>query len=75
MPDLLSDLFCGLLHLLGISVEGDSEREQSLALFALCGLFGVIAGCLSSGLTSTVWFVVGGIGVVAFMLVAYWTEK
>ena len=75
MSDLLSDLFCGLLRLVGISVEEDSERTQALAVFALCGLFGVIVGCLTSGLTSTVWFVVGGVGVVAFLLVTFWPTE
>ncbi len=70
-----SDLFGELLRLLGISVEGESERYQALALLALFGVFGVIAGCLTSGLTSTVWFVVGGVGVVGLLLVAIWPTE
>ncbi len=72
MSDLLSELFCELLRLVGLTVEGKSERTQALALFALCGVFSGVAGCFTSGLAATVWFVVAALMIVSF-LVAYWS--
>ncbi len=72
MNDLFEYLFEGLFRVVGISIAGEeNERTQALVLFALCGVFGVVAGCFTSGLASTVWFVVGSVFIVLF-LVAYW---
>ncbi len=75
MNDLLSELFVELLRLVEISVGGENQRTQALALFAFCGLFGVIVGSLSSGLTATVWFVVAGVCAVVFLLVMCWPTE
>ena len=75
MQELISDLFIGLMHWLGISVEESSERTQALALFAFCGLFGVVAGFCSSGLAGSLWFVVGGFGGLAVLVVTFWKSE
>ncbi len=67
----LSDLFCELLRLVGITVDEESERTQALAMFAFCGVFSGVAGCFTSGLTATVWLVCTGVFVV-LLFVAYW---
>ena len=67
----LSDLFCGLLRLVGMTVDGKSERNQALAVFAFCGVFSGVAGCLTSGLAATVWLVFAGVFIV-LLVVAYW---
>ncbi len=72
MNDLLAELFVELLRLVGISVDGEDERTQALAMLTFCGLFGVIVGCFSSGLTATVWFSVAGVCAVTFLLVKCW---
>ena len=74
MHDLFSELFVELLRLVGLSVDGESERTQALAMLAFCGLFSGVAGCFWSGLAATVWFIVGGIFVVSFV-VAYRSAK
>ena len=71
MHDLLSELVVGLFELVGLSVDGKSERTQALAMFAFCGLFSGVAGGFCSELAATVWFVIGGIFVVSFV-VAFW---
>ena len=75
MQELIAEVFLGLMHWLGISIEESSERTQVLALFAFCGLFGLVAGLCSSGLAASLWFVVGGCGGLAFLLVTFWKSE
>ncbi len=49
MNDLLSELIGELLRLIGISVNGEYERTQALAMHRCCGLFGVRVGCFPLG--------------------------
>ncbi len=71
MSDWLGEILEALLRLVGVSVEGSSERTQALALFAVCTLFGLVAGCFSSGLSSTLWWSVSGICGVAFLVTLF----
>ena len=73
MNDLIEELFRGLLHLVGISVDDSSQRKQAQAMFTFCAVFGLIAGCVSTGLASMLWFIVCGVCLVALIVVTYWT--
>jgi hypothetical protein len=70
----LSDLFCGLLRLVGMTVDGESERNQALAVFAFCGVLSGVAGCFTSGLAATVWLVFTGVFVVLFVVAHCFAE-
>ena len=75
MNDLIEELFSGLLHWVGISVDDSSERRQAQAMFAFCALFGLIAGCVSTGLASRLWLIVCGVCLVALIVATCWTSE
>ena len=52
MHDLFSELLVGLMRLVGLSVDGESERTQALAMFACCGLLSGVAGCFCARVPS-----------------------
>ena len=67
----ISDVFCSLLELVGLSVDGSSERTQAQVIFAFCAVFGLVAGFWMVDLASTLWFMVAGLCGCAFFYVTY----
>lgn len=72
MPDFLAEIFAWILEMFAPSVAGLSERNQAQALFVVCGLFGLIVGCISTEFVSTFGFGCSGACGVMFLIATYW---
>ncbi len=67
------DLFGMLLEFVGFSAQGESERRQAFFLLGFCTLFGGVAGLLTDGLASTLWFGLAGVCTVLLVIAVFWT--
>jgi hypothetical protein len=59
--NLLAHLFRGLLEMVGLGVEGTSQRVQATVLFGTITLFCLIAGLVTADWVSSVFLVIAAV--------------
>lgn len=71
MDDFLAHLLEGILRLIGLTTDGQSNRLQGVLVLSACAIVSLIGGLWFSGIASVVFFAVCGLSVVGGVLIGF----